>query len=186
MVTRKLLLLLLVPFALAALAAEVAGVKLEEQTRVANAELALKGAGLRKRAFFRVYAIGLYVADRKADPIAQPGAKRIAIHMLRDLGADTFTAALSDGIRDNHSEAEAKALEPRVAQLGAILAAVKEAKKGMAITLDWLPGSGTQVTIDGKPAGKLIEGEDFYQGLLRIWLGGKPVQDDLKKALLGS
>jgi hypothetical protein len=183
MVTRLLLLLLLA--AAPAFAAEVAGVKIEEQTRVANAELALKGAGLRKRAFFQVYAIGLYVADRKADPIAQSGAKRVAIHMLRDVGADTFTAALSDGIRDNHGDAEAKALEPRVAQLGAILAEVKLAKKGMAITLDWVPGSGTQVTIDGKSSGKLIEGEDFYRGLLRIWLGGKPVQDDLKKALLG-
>jgi hypothetical protein len=39
--------------------------------------------------------------------------------------------------------------------------------------------------IDGKPAGAAIEGEDFYRALLRIWLGDKPVQDDLKKALLG-
>jgi hypothetical protein len=28
-------------------------------------------------------------------------------------------------------------------------------------------------------------GEDFYRALLRIWLGDNPVQDDLKKALLG-
>jgi hypothetical protein len=55
----------------------------------------------------------------------------------------------------------------------------------MAIDLDWHPGGGTQVTIDGKPAGQPIEGEDFYRALLRIWLGDKPVQDDLKKALLG-
>jgi len=181
MVTRILLLFLV---AAPAFAAEVAGVKIDEQTRVGSAELVLKGAGLRKRFFLQVYAMGLYVADRNADPVSQPGAKRIAIHMLRDVDADQFVGALSDGIRDNHSEAEARALEPRVAQLGAILAALKEAKKGMLITLDGVPG-GTLVSVDGKPAGKLIEGEDFYRGLLRIWLGGKPVQDDLKKALLG-
>ena len=28
--------------------------------------------------------------------------------------------------------------------------------------------------------------EDFYRALLKIWLGDKPVQDDLKKALLGA
>jgi hypothetical protein len=44
--------------ALAASAAEVAGVKLEDKTRVGTAELTLNGAGLRKRAFFQVYAIG--------------------------------------------------------------------------------------------------------------------------------
>jgi hypothetical protein len=181
MVTRILLLFLL---AAPAFAAEVAGVKIDEQTRVGSAELVLKGAGLRKRFFLQVYAMGLYVADRNADPVTQPGAKRIAIHMLRDVDADQFVGALSDGIRDNHGAAEAKALEPRVAQLGAILAALKEAKKGMLITLDGVPG-GTLVSIDGKPAGKPIEGEDFYRALLRIWLGEKPVQDDLKKALLG-
>jgi hypothetical protein len=78
-----------------------------------------------------------------------------------------------------------KALEPRIAQLVAIMAEMKVAKEGMAITLDWIPGSGTQVTVAGKPSGKPIEGEDFYRALLRIWLGEKPVQDDLKKALLG-
>jgi hypothetical protein len=177
---------LLMALALPVSAAEVAGVKIEDKVSVAGADLALKGAGLRKRLIFDVYAMGLYVADRKADPIAQGGAKRVAIHMLRNVDADSFAKALVDGMRPNHDEATMKGLEPRIAQLNAIMTEIKEAKKGMAIALDWLPGAGTQVTIDGKPAGKLIEGEDFYRALLRIWVGEKPVQDDLKKALLGS
>jgi hypothetical protein len=62
---------------------------------------------------------------------------------------------------------------------------VKEAKKGMSIALDWT-GTATEVLIDGKPAGAAIEGDDFYAALLRIWLGDKPVQDDLKRSLLGA
>ena len=182
MVFRLVLLLFL---AMPVAAAEVAGVKIDDKTRVANTELSLSGAGLRRRAFFQVYAVGLYVQDRKADPISQPGPKRVQIHMLRDVGADTFTDALADGIKANHSEAEAKALEPRVKQLGATIAEIKEAKKGMTIALDWT-GSATQVVIDGKPAGQPVDGEDFYRALLKIWLGDKPVQDDLKKALLGA
>jgi hypothetical protein len=182
MVFRLVLLLVL---AMPVAAAEVAGVKIDDKTRVANTELSLSGAGLRRRAFFQVYAVGLYVQDRKADPISQPGPKRVQIHMLRDVGADTFTGALADGIKANHSEAEAKALEPRVKQLGATIAEIKEAKKGMTIALDWT-GSATQVLIDSKPAGQPIDGEDFYRALLKIWLGDKPVQDDLKKALLGA
>jgi hypothetical protein len=141
--------------------------------------------GLRQRFIFDVYAMGLYVRDAKADPVMQPGAKRIAIHMLRDVDADTFTQALVDGMRPNHDAATMKALEPRIGELSAVMASLKEAKKGMAITLDWLPAAGTQMTVNGKPAGAAIAGEDFYQALLRIWLGPKPVQDDLKKALLG-
>ena len=182
MVTR---LLLLFAFALPLQAAEVAGVKFDERVRVADSELALTGAGLRQRFIFDVYAMGLYVRDAKADPVMQPGAKRIAIHMLRNVDADTFAQALVDGMRPNHDEATMQALAPRIAELNALMAQMKEAKKGMAITLDWLPGSGTQMTVNGKPGGAPIAGEDFYRALLRIWLGPRPVQEDLKKALLG-
>ena len=166
-------------------AAEVAGVKFDERVRIADTELALSGAGLRQRFIFDVYAMGLYVRDAKADPVMQPGAKRIAIHMLRDVDAGTFTQALVDGMRPNHDAATMKALEPRIGELSAMMASLKEAKKGMAITLDWLPAAGTQMTVNGKAAGAPIAGEDFYRALLRIWLGDKPVQDDLKRALLG-
>ena len=168
-------------------AAEVAGVKVDDKTRVGTSDLALNGAGLRKRLFFQVYVIGLYLPQKSTSPAAileQAGPKRVAIHMLRDVGADDFSAALADGIRANHAEAEAKALEPRVQQLAAVMAELKEAKKGMSINLDWT-GAETQVVVQGKPAGKPIAGADFYKALLRIWLGDQPVQDDLKKALLG-
>jgi hypothetical protein len=171
----------------AASAAEVAGVKIDDRTRVGNSELTLNGAGLRRRAFFQVYAIGLYLPQKAANAAAvldQPGPKRVSIHMLRDVGADAFTEALADGIRANHSEAETKALEPRVKALGSIMAELKEAKKGMAIALDW-NGKDTILVAQGEPRGQPIPGEDFYRALLRIWVGDKPVQDDLKKALLG-
>src|SRR3989440_9627224 len=145
--------LLLFLLAMPVSAVEVAGVNIDEKARVANTELSLTGAGLRKRVFFQVYAIGLYVQDRKADPISQPGPKRVQIHMLRDVGADTFNEALAEGIKANHGEAQAKALEPRIGQLAATIAEIKEAKKGMTIALDW-DGKSTQVVIDGKPAGQ--------------------------------
>ena len=70
--------------------ADVAGVKIDDKTRVGTSELTLNGAGLRKRAFFQVYAIGLYVPQKASSAQAlleQPGPKRVAIHMLRDVGA---------------------------------------------------------------------------------------------------
>jgi len=165
--------------------AEISGVKLEEQIQPGN--LILNGAGLRKRLFFKVYAIGLYLQKKTGDAeeaVASPGPKRVAIHMLRNVGAAEFSEALAEGIRANHSEAEAKALEPRVQALAALMAELQEAKKGMAIALD-LKGDETHLLVDGKARGRPIAGEDFYRALLRIWLGPQPVQDDVKKALLG-
>jgi len=169
--------------------ADVAGVKIDDKTRVGTSELTLNGAGLRKRAFFQVYAIGLYVPQKASSAQAlleQPGPKRVAIHMLRDVGADAFSEALAEGIRANHSDAETKALEPRVKELTSIIAEIGEAKKGMAIALDFQPQAGTVMLVNGAARGKPIAGDDFYRALLKIWIGDKPVQDDLKKALLGS
>ena len=179
------LLLLLAALALPAQAAEVAGVRFPDQVQVAGSELRLSGAGLRERFIFDVYAVALYVGDPKADRIAQGGAKRVAIHMLRDVDAQTFSKALEDGMRANHDAQTMEKLQGRLAELNAIMAAAKEAKKGMAIELDWVPGTGTRVVMGGREAGQPIAGEDFYQALLRVWLGPHPVQDNLKKALLG-
>jgi hypothetical protein len=183
----RFLLLASMCLALSAQAAEVGGVRIDDATQVGNAKLVLNGAGVRKVLFFNAYAMGLYLPKKTATPseaIAQEGPKRISLHMLRDIGAGRFTDALNDGIRQNHSEADLKSLDARVQTLTATMAAIGEAKKGMTITLDW-SGTATLIAIDGKPAGKPIEGADFYRALLRIWLGEKPVQDDLKKALLG-
>lgn len=182
----RILVLFLVAFP--AFGADVAGVKLDDRVRVGSAELVLNGAGLRKRAFFQVYAAGFYLVEKKsvaAEAIAAAGAKRVAMHMLRDVGADQFSGALVDGMKDNVSEAEMQAFAPRIKQLSATMGEMKEAKEGMRIMLDWLPGAGTQLMVQGKPSGAPIPGEDFYRALLKIWLGENPVQADLKKALLG-
>jgi hypothetical protein len=170
-------------------AAEVEGVKFAPTVQAGGAALTLNGAGLRKRAFFKVYAMGLYLPKRAAgaaEAIDAAGPKRVSIHMLRNVDAKTFTDALEDGIRENHSEADVKALEPRVRQLAALMAELKEAKEGMSIVLEWMPAAGTALVVDGAPRGKPIPGEDFYRALLRIWLGERPVSEDLKKALLGA
>ena len=170
-----------------ALAADIEGVKLDDRTQVQSRELVLNGAGLRKRFVFQVYAIGLYLPKKTSSTLeaaSMPGPKRVEIRMLRDVSAEQFTEALAEGVRENHTEAEAKALEPRVKQLADTMAQMKEAKSGSTIRMD-SAGGAMQLLVDGKPAGAPIAGDDFFRALLRIWLGDKPVQDDLKRALLG-
>ncbi len=184
----KGLLLPLVLCSQLALAAEIAGVRVEERVRLGASELQLNGAGIRTRVVFKVYVGALYLPEKKsaaAEVLALKGVKRVSMTMLRDLGAKQLTDALEDGIRANHSSVELAALKGRVDELVAVMNEIGNAKEKTVITLDFLPESGTRVTVDGAARGKPIPGEDFYAALLRIWLGDKPVDADLKKAMLG-
>ncbi len=185
---RKILLSALALFAVQALAVEVAGVNVDERIRLGSGELVLNGAGLRTKAFFKVYVAGLYLAEKRTsatDVLALPGAKRISMRLTRDLSARQLTDALDEGIRDNTPVGEQEALKDRLAALIAIMSALGSAKEGDVIALDWVPESGTRVVLNGEAKGKAIAGEDFYRALLRIWLGDNPVSGSLKKALLG-
>ena len=171
----------------AAQAAEVEGVKLADKVQVGGSELALNGAGVRTRVFFKVYVGALYLQKKSGTTeavLADAGTKRVAMYMLRDVEAEQLFSALNDGLKKNHAPAELAKLEPQVKQLEAIFTAVKAAKNGDVILLDYLPGAGTRVTVRGEDKGT-IAGEDFNRALMRVWLGEQPADASLKKAMLG-
>ncbi len=170
--------------------AEVAGVKLPDRTRVGagGPELVLNGTGLRTRFFVKVYAAGLYLEKKsqtEAAVLALAGPKRVSMHLLRDLSAKQILDALHDGVDANNSPAEREKLKPQLGELDVVMTQLGPIKEGDVVTLDFVPGTGTVVTVNGQAKGKAIAGEALYQALLRVWLGDNPVQDDLKKGLLG-
>ncbi len=172
----------------AALALDVAGQSIPGKLKLGNADLVLNGAGIRTRAFFKVYVGALYLPEKKtaaAEALASQGAKRVALHLLRDLTAEQIGGAL-DNMADNLSEAEREAFKGRIADLKATMEAVGAAKEKSIITLDFVPGTGLRIALDGAQKGKTIAGEDFYRALLKIWLGDKPVDSALKSGMLGA
>jgi len=169
---------------------EVAGVKLPDRVRVdaGGPELVLNGAGLRTRFFLKVYAAGLYLEKKSATAaaaLALKGPKRVSMHLLRGLSAKQILDALHDGVDANNSPAERERLKSELAELDVVMTQLGPIKEGDVVTLDFVPGTGTIVTVNGAAKGKAIAGEALYEALLRVWLGDAPVQDDLKKALLG-
>ena len=164
------------------------GAKYEPTVQVAGAALQLNGVGVRTRVFFKVYVAGLYVPQKASSAavlLGQKGPRRVHLVMLRDVGADTFTESLNEGLKNNHSEAQLAALKPQIDAFNAAFKTVGEAKKGDVILLDFAPDTGTRLVVNGQPRGNAIPGEEFYTALLRIWLGDKPADADLKKGLLG-
>ncbi|MDQ2962878.1 MAG: chalcone isomerase family protein [Pseudomonadota bacterium] len=166
-------------------AAEVGGVKLEDRISLGGQELVLNGAGVRTRAIFKVYVASLYVPQKTADAavVQAKGPRRIQLNLLRTLSADQLADALNDGLAEANSPAEFAAVKPQAEELVGIMKAFKEVKEKDIVTLDFVDGS-TKVGWNGESKGA-IAGELFNRALTRIWIGDKPVQADLKKALLG-
>ena len=106
----------------------------------------------------------------------------MSLTLLRDLSAQQLNEAFEKGINANTSAVEVEAMKPRIAEL---LSLFTDGKEGDVILIDYVPDAGTALPLNGARKGKPIPGEDFYRALLRIWLGDKPVDDDLKRAMLG-
>lgn len=169
-------------------ALEIEGIRFAERQKVAGSELQLNGGGLRNRYMFKVYAMALYLPAKSGEVetvLNGPGPKRIAIVTLRDLTAKQFSDALRSGIDKNHDNEIVAALAERMNDFAAALETVGETASSTRIDIDWLPEAGTRLSVAGKPVGKEIAGEDFYRALLRIWLGRRPAQADLRDGLLG-
>lgn len=185
---KKLLLAAIAAFSLnLAQAAELEGFKFDDKVKLGNAELVINGTGVRSK-FGKRYVMALYLPAKTGDAkaaLAAKGPKRVAISLIKDVSGDTFANAVSGGIDDNSSDAEKAALKDRLKLLVDTVNALGEIKAGTGILFDWIPERGTVLTVGGQQKGKDIPGEDFYTGLLRVWLGEDPVQNDLKQALLG-
>lgn len=150
--------------------------------------LQLNGVGLRAVAWLKGYAAGLYLGTRvrSAQQVqAAQGAKRVQMRMLVAVDTEEFVKAFNKGIVRNTPPAILPALTERMRRFDVQVRAIGKVKKGDVIDLDWLPGRGLQLSLNGQPRGEPIAGEDLYAALLRIFIGERPVDAELKIGLLG-
>ena len=162
--------------------------RFEPTTAVGNANLQLNGAGIRYKAVFKVYAAALYLGAKAATPdavYAAPGAKRLHVVMLRDIDANELGKLFTDGMQKNASREEFGKSIPGTLKLAEIFAAKKRLVAGDAFFVDYTPGVGTVVSINGKAATDPIIEPVFFTALMKIWLGASPADWQLKDALLG-
>lgn len=166
-------------------AKEIAGVMIQEVVITEDGtELHLNGAGIRSKFFFDIYIAELYMqkpADSAEKIIAAGGCRRIIMHFLyKEVPGEKLVEGWVEGFAENSDAETLKSLQPRIDAFNAMFETVK---KGDRIVLDYIPAKGTVVTVAGKGKG-VVEGRDFNDALLRIWLGEKPVNKKLKEQLL--
>jgi len=161
------------------------------QAKTPEGDMSLLGVGLRTRTFLKVkvYAIGLYVADEAlSGPLAAYKGKAKAPLFYRDLLLGDFRKQVvlkfvrdvsADQIRGAFREALTTANKARVEQF---LAGFTDIKTGQECVLKY-SGGALEPVVAGQPKPP-INDKDFAVAVFGIWLGDKPIQEDIKKELV--
>jgi hypothetical protein len=168
---------------------DLAGIKYEETEQVGGARLHLNGAGIRYKAIFKVYTAGLYLPAKTSSPEAIYAAsatpRRIHIVMLREIDGNELGKLFTQGMEKNSPrEIFAKSINGTI-KMADLFSRRKKLSAGDSFSVDWIPGSGTVILVNGKAEAEPIREPEFYTALMSIWLGPSPADSQLKDALLG-
>lgn len=150
-------------------------------------DTSLLGVGLRTKTFakVKVYAIGLYVADTSiAGPLkGKAGSpelytelvngdfkKTIVMKFVRDVSTSQIRDAFHESLKGGGKTDD-------------WINYFTDTKSGQEYVISWVPGVGLQTKVAGsdKP---VINDKGLASAIFGIWLGEKPIQDDVKKDLL--
>lgn len=169
-------------------AEDVAGVPYEPTAQVGSSRLLLNGAGVRYKLIFKVYAAGLYTSVRATTPDAvynAPGPRHLHIVMLRAIDAHELGKLFTQGMEKNvPAEIFARSINGTL-RLADLFSRRHTLAAGESFDVDWLPGTGTVVSVNGHPETEPIKEPEFFTALMSIWLGPHPADEQLKQALLG-
>lgn len=184
---RRAALLLMMCLPLTASALSIGGVEIPERVTAAGGgpPLQLNGAGVRSRFFLAIYVGALYLAERESSAdelLATLPANRMLMHFVhRQVDRQKMAATWREGFERSRGADGTAALDDRLQRFIALFG---DMRRGDQVWLDYEPGRGTTVSINGEPR-DTIPGPDFNRALLGIWLGAKPVSAALKNALVG-
>ena len=186
----------------------MAGVQFPNTLQVGNAKLQINGAGIRYKVVFKVYATALYLTDKATTPesvLASAGPRHLQIVMLREIDANELGRLFTRGMEQNAAREDFIKSIPGIMRMSDVFSSRKKLVAGESFAVEWVPGVGTMILVNGKPAAEPIKGvaafgrraapieqgdhrvaePEFYTTLMKIWLGKSPADAQLKEALLG-
>jgi len=181
----KRLLLLIIGVCLVAVPAaalEVAGVQLQNQVSVAGQDLQLNGYGIRKKLFFKIYVGSLYTSapvTTTEQALAVPGAKLIRMDFLYGkVDKEKIVDAFAEGFEKN---------SPGLIDAGPASAFLgwfdADFVRGDQVDLVLGADGTVSASHNGRPLGQVTDAA-LARGVLLIYLGERPADDDLKEGML--
>lgn len=168
--------------------AESVGVDYPANVRVEGVPLVLNGSGVSYRGMAKQYALALYAPQKstRADQVVAGFNSPLQLRfvMLQSTRLDEMGTTITRGIENNSSREEFFRLIPSIRQMSDVFSRIKRLETGDTLAIEYLPRVGTVFQVNGQTIGLPISEPSFFPALSRVWLGKKPVTQDLKDALL--
>ncbi|MGD9591213.1 MAG: chalcone isomerase family protein [Candidatus Berkiella sp.] len=143
--------------------------------------LTLRGVALHK-VFFQDTYIGAFYSLNKdltpQDAINDPGPKRMWLYFLRSV--DNLREYWEEGIQLNNPPDLVEREQISISQFFKMID--MPLREGDTLILDFVPNVGTKITIKGNMKG-LIKGNEFYNLVLKTWMGRSPPSEKFRKDL---
>lgn len=169
-------------------AQEVSAVQRPNKTQFSEPSWVLNGVGSRVMAgIFHVYEIALYLPHEHSavsEILDEDLPKRVALTFNVDVKSAQLLEVTYKVMSENHTVEELRKAEAGWQEFSTLFSGVNEIHRNDQIRLDFANASGTQVSLNGRDLGR-VNDRGFMRAFLKIWLGERPVQANLKEKLLG-
>jgi hypothetical protein len=187
---RPAALLLSLALAAPALAQEIAEPKSGVKFAAKSGDMSLLGTGLRTKTMLKVkvYAVGLYVADSAlAGPLAAFKGKTDSAPFYKELVWGDFgkqvVMKFTRGVSTDQIRGAFRETLEGTSKLDQFLGYFGDTKEGEEYVLTWKPGGVLATKVAGADKGEIAD-KNFAAAVFGIWLGEKPIQNDIKKGLV--
>jgi len=159
------------------------GVAFPDIHEVGGTVLRVRGVGLlRYMAFIKVYVAAFYLEDDiPSEKALSDVPKRLEISYFHGITAEDFARSTDAFIEKNVEPELLPHLRSRIHRLNAWY---EDVKPNDRYALTYIPGQGTELALNGEVKG-VIQGSDFAAAVFSMWLGREPVNESLKRGLLG-
>ncbi|CAA9202400.1 chalcone isomerase family protein [Flavobacterium bizetiae] len=165
---------------------DVNGVTVPRKIEFQNKSLQLNGAGGRSKMWLEVYVQALYLSQLSQDPqfiIDSDTEMAIRIEITSSMvSSNKLTKAMNTGF-EKSAGSNLEELRPRIEDFKKLLSDVIKEKD--VFILGYNPLDQTINVYKNEVLKGKIPGFDFKKALFGIWLSNKPVDETLKKHLLG-
>ncbi len=147
-----------------------------------NKKLVLKGSGPEYFFFIKVFNAAFYIDETVSDKnYLGDTSKRLEVLYAHAVPGKRLAQETRRRIISNTTKEEFEAIRKRVDQMDNYFI---DLKPGDRYALTYICGVGTIFSYNSRVAGT-ITGADFAKALFAVWIGEHPINQNLKKNLIG-